>query len=249
MEKVKQLITSLFSVRGRRGTVRFMFPATITFMAMLGAAAITSTGASYIKLVSSTDAILAEDVFSIDVFAYAHVPVNAVDITLQFDPSSVKVTGVDTGESVITLWTSEPTISNSSVTLQGGTYRKGFIGEHKIATINLKAKKIGQSKLTASKVILLAGDGSGTPVAVSEASESKVSLYIYDSSTDKESIKVGVNIDLVTDIDGDGKVTLKDISAFMSAWYDKKDLYDFNGDGRMSFSDFSIILANFFFKE
>jgi len=50
------------------------------------------------------------------------------------------------------------------------------------------------------------------------------------------------------DLDNDGKVTLKDVSIFMSNWHSKAVIYDFNGDGRMNFIDFSIILARAFFS-
>ena len=53
-------------------------------------------------------------------------------------------------------------------------------------------------------------------------------------------------ISIITDMDGDGKVDLKDISTFMAAWFTKAKTYDFDGDGRMTFRDFSIILADSF---
>jgi len=240
-------IKSQVNYRARIGTVRFMFPAIVSLMAVLSAAAITATDVSYIRLATSQTTVQAGSRFSIDVYAYAHVPVNAVDITLQFDSSAVEVLGVDTGQSVLTIWTQDPIIENGKVILRGGTFKKGFIREHKIASISVKAKQTGQSEFSTSKVLLLAGDGAGTPVSVADSTDSAVSLYIYDENTSPENIGVNVAINVITDIDGDGNVTLKDISMFMSAWTDKNKIYDFNGDGRMTFRDFSIILANFFF--
>lgn len=231
----------------RVGTVRFMFPALVTFAAMLTAAVVTSIDTSYVRLAISDEVVQAGSRFSVDVYAYAHVPVNAIDITLHFDPSAVEVLGVDTGQSVLTIWTKEPTIENDRVVLQGGTYRKGFVREHKIATINLKAKQTGQSTVDTTRAVLLAGDGVGSPVTVADTDTSSASLYIYDENSNPDRIGVDVAVNIVTDIDGDGDVTLKDVSAFMAAWATKKQLYDFNGDGRMTFRDFSIILANFFF--
>jgi hypothetical protein len=224
-----------------------MFPAVLSFAAVLGAAAITATDVSYVRLETSAQTIEAGDRFAIEVYAYAHVPVNAVDITVQFDPSSVRVLGVDRGQSVLTIWTQDPVIEKDRVLLQGGTFRRGFLTEHKIATINVQANETGQSSFKATDVVLLAGDGSGSSVSVAEAIDSKVNFFIYDESTDPESIRVAVNVDILTDLDGDGEVTLRDISAFMGAWQNKSMIYDFNGDGRMTFRDFSIILADFFF--
>jgi hypothetical protein len=247
MSGLLAFIKSLVWRKARIGTVRFMFPALISVMAVLSAAAITATDVSYVRLSTPQAAVAAGTKFSIDVYAYAHVPVNAVDITLQFDGSAVEVLGVDRGQSVLTLWTEDPIIEKDKVVLRGGTFRKGFIREHKIATISLKAKQTGQSSVSATNVMLLAGDGVGSPVSVAEAMDSSVSLYIYDENSSPDNIGVNVTVNIITDIDGDGKVTLKDVSAFMSAWATKSKVYDFNGDGRMTFRDFSIILANFFF--
>jgi hypothetical protein len=232
----------------QNGTVRTMF--SLSFLGallFLGAAAITSNNVSYIRLVTDQTVIEAGQQFSLDVYAYAHVPVNAIDITLRFEEDAVEVIGVDKGQSVLTIWTQEPVIEKDRVILRGGTFRKGFIGEHKIATVNLQAKQTGKSEFFAANVMLLAGDGKGTPVSVAEADDSSVSLYVYDENTSPENIGVDVKISIITDIDGDGKVSLKDVSSFMGAWSSKTHVYDFNGDGKMSFRDFSIILADAFF--
>lgn len=247
MNRLGHLVKSLLKSSDRTNTVRFMFPATITFVAFLSAALITSTDVSYIRLESSDATIETGKQFSIDVYAFAHVPVNTVDITLQFDPTAVEVLSVDKGQSVLTIWAEEPQIKDGKVTLKGGTFKKGFLKDHKIATINLEAKQTGQSNLKATDVMFLAGDGKGSQVAVAESVNSTLSLYIYDENTNPENIDVNVEVKIITDIDGDGKVTLKDISAFMSAWHTNTTKYDFNGDGRMTFLDFSIILANYIF--
>jgi hypothetical protein len=158
----------------------------------------------------------------------------------------VEVTGVDRGQSVLTIWTEDPIIENDKVILRGGTFKKGFIGEHKVATINVKAKQSGKSEFIASNVTLLAGDGRGTPVTVSESNDSSLSLMIYDENASPEDIGIDVSVTILTDIDGDGKVSLKDVSSFMGAWASKSKTFDFNGDGKMSFRDFSIILADVF---
>lgn len=226
-------------------TVRYMFPVFLGFALFLGANSI-STQSSYIRLETDATVIRADERFHLDVLANAHEPVNAVDITLRFDSASVEVISVDRGQSVLTIWTEEPKVTNNTVTLRGGTFRRGFLGEHKIATIVLRAKQTGQSDLSTASATLLAGDGSGTPVRVSEVADSKISLFIYDENTSPSDIGANVQVALATDIDGDGKVTLRDISAFMAAWSNRSIIYDFDGDGRMTFRDFSIILASFF---
>lgn len=225
-----------------------MFPAMLTFAALFSVASVISTQSSYIRLESSETSIEAGDRFTLHVYARAHVPVNAVDITLEFDDDSVEVLQVDRGQSVLTIWTEDPVVTTNKVIFRGGTYRKGFVGEHEIASIDLLALNTGLGSFEAKDVVLLAGDGSGTPVEVSDSIDSSVSFFVYDENTDPETIAVHVKVKVVTDINGDGRVTLADISAFMSAWGSKEQTYDFNSDGKMSFRDFSIILADFFFQ-
>jgi archaellum component FlaF (FlaF/FlaG flagellin family) len=247
MQRLRHFISSYTSRKERSRTVRFMFPTVLSVTVIVSAAVLSGGDVSYVRIETANNVIEAGTRFTVDVYAYAHVPVNAVDVTLRFDAKAVEVLGINRGQSVLTIWTQDPVIENDKVVLRGGTFRKGFVDEHKIASIELKAKQTGQSSFKATDVVLLAGDGAGTPVSVAEAMNSMVNLYIYDENTSPESIGVDVNVKIVSDIDGDGKVTLKDVSVFMAAWHNKDKFYDFNGDGRMTFRDFSIILANFFF--
>lgn len=244
--RIKNLFAATRLKKSRTVKVMFSF-SLLSVLLLLGAAAITSKEVSYIRLEADKDVIQAGERFSLDIYAFAHVPVNAVDITLRFEEGAVEVIGVDRGQSVLTIWTEDPTVEKDRVVLSGGTFRNGFIGEHKIATVDLKAKQSGQSEFFAANVTLLAGDGRGTPVAVAESNDSNLNLYIYDENESPENIGIDVAVSIITDIDGDGKVTFKDVSSFMGAWSSQNRIYDFNGDGRMSFKDFSIILSDAFF--
>jgi hypothetical protein len=225
-----------------------MFSATVlSVAALLGASVITSGDISYVRLAVSESAVEAGEAFSVNVYAYAHKPVNAVDVTLSFESDAVEVINVDRGESVITIWTEEPIIESDRVILRGGTFRRGFVKEHLIATVNFKALETGQKTVAASEVLLLAGDGAGTEIETASSPENKVSLFVFDENTDPDSIGVNATIHVITDLNNDGRVTLSDISTFMAAWSDRSIVYDFNDDNRMNFRDFSIILADFFF--
>lgn len=250
MNPFREILKKLRQTFGRSQgvTVRYMFPVLLGFAAVAGLAAVSSSDVSYIRLEVNKNTVEAGDAFAVDVYAYAHVPVNAVDVTLRFNKNDVDVIGVDRGQSVLTIWTEDPIIEDDRVILRGGTFRRGFIGEHKIATIELRAVETGPSEFKASDVVLLAGDGRGTSVQVGESQGTKASLYIYDENTDPGDIAVNVEINVLTDIDGDGNVTLRDISAFMAAWASRDKVFDFNNDGRMTFRDFSIILASWFLQ-
>jgi hypothetical protein len=224
-----------------------MFPLVLGFLAFLGAQAISSNS-SYIKLVPSTSTVLEGERFFIDIYAGAHVPVNAIDLTISYLPEAVEVISVDKAQSVLTIWTKEPEINSNTIKLSGGTFRRGFIGEHLIATIKVEAKNTGSTEFLVSSAELLAGDGKGTPVSVTGTGEaSKKTFVIYDQNEDPSKIAASVGLKIVTDIDGDGEVTLRDISSFMASWHNEDVKYDFNADGKMNFVDFSIILAKSFF--
>lgn len=237
----------LFNKHNGSSTVRYMFPILLSILAILGASVITSSNVSYIKLNTTESAVVSGQQFSIDIYAYGHVPVNALDVSIEFQPDSVEIIGIDTGRSVLTVWTQEPIIKGNLIVFGGGTYRRGFVGEHLIATVKVKAKYTGQTEFSIKNAQLLAGDGKGTPVALnSDLSITKKTFIIYDQSADPTKITADITVRINADIDGDGKVTLRDVSSFMAAWYSKSDVYDFNDDNRMNFIDFSIILARSF---
>lgn len=237
-------------------TVRYAFPLIFTAIALLGAQAIVSENHTYITIEPSTNSLRAGESFYFNVYVTASVEINAVDLAIAFPDSQVEVTSVDTGESVITLWTADPYIEGNTVYLRGGTFRRGFIGEHLVATVNARAVSTGIADITIADSLLLAGDGSGTEVSINDASNEEAKIYIAsedgtyvptDSSSGVE-LTGTVEVKIVTDIDGDGDVSLADVSKFMAAWRNKKVMFDFNGDGKMTFRDFGIILSDSFFK-
>ena len=248
MERILRYLKALFGYR-ESGTVRFMFPVVFGILAALGANALLSIDESYVKLSPDKTVVMKGETFFIEIYAYAHVPVNALDIEVSFDPASVEVVSVDKGQSVLTIWTQEPKIEANKIILGGGTYRRGFVGEHLVATIKAVAKESGKTEFLVRDAELLAGDGKGTPVKLASNPDGSVqSFIIYNQNEDPAKLSANLGVGISADIDGDGTVTLKDISSFMSAWYSGSKTYDFNTDGKMNFIDFSIILARSFFK-
>ena len=233
-------------------TVRFAFPLLFAVSALLGAAVIDSENQSYIHIEISDSTVKEGEVFSIDVYVSAHTPINAVDLAVDFPKDQVEVTGIDVGQSVITIWTVEPYVEDNTVILKGGTFRKGFKGDHLIATVKARAKTSGLATFEVSEILLLAGDGSGSEVEVSSSGEETTQLYIANEDGTFSTGGVGaagqVSVRIITDIDGDGSVTLGDVSRFMVAWSSKTTIFDFNGDSRMTFRDFGILLADVFNK-
>lgn len=249
MKYIRHWLAWIFptAVRHNSRTVRYAFSFMFVFAAIASLAAVVATDASYVRLEVSAQEVLKDSQFTVTVYAFAHVPVNAVDVALQFPEATVEVLGIDRGESVITLWTEDPYVENNKVYLSGGTYQKGFLGEHVIAKIRLQAKEAGKADFLVEDLRLLAGDGRGTQVKT-VAGAGTVSAFIYDENTDPAIIAGAAELILITDIDNDGRISLRDISMFMSAWAGQGQVYDFNNDSRMTFRDFSIILASYFFQ-
>jgi hypothetical protein len=224
-------------------TVRIAFPLLLVSLVFLGASTISSTNSSYIILETAATALQEGEAFTLDVYVFAHQPVNAIDITLAYPKDQLLVRNVSTGQSVITLWTREPYVENNTVFLQGGTYRQGFSGKHFIARINGVALQSGVADIVAKNVKLLAGDGSGTEI---KTEDGEASVRVRVANENGEIMGQVEVVKIITDIDGDGKVSMADILRFMEAWFARDAVYDFNGDGRMTIRDFSIILAESF---
>lgn len=229
-------------------TVKYMFPALLGSVLLLSANSITSIDQSYVYLSSDIRTVEVGELVSVEVGVSAHTPINAVDITIDYPADMVEVFSIDRGQSVLTLWTEDPVVTTDSVRFAGGTFRRGFVGDHEIATVKFRAQKTGQYRITTGAVTFVAGDGSGDEVAADTNPANSTSLFNFDENTSEEQIRVAIAQGVTTDLNQDGRVTLQDISAFMGAWNTQTQVYDFDRDGRMTFRDFSIILADFFLR-
>lgn len=224
-------------------TVRYMFSLAFLLVLVLSVASVVGSSKSAIVLETNQKQHAPGEPFSIDVYAVATAPVNAVSLSIAYPEDKIEILGIDRGESVITLWTSDPRVENGSIILEGGTYRKGFVGKHLIATINAKARATGEVVITTKEANLLAGDGRGTKIDAKVGEDSVVRVQIAESNGTLEGEAVVL---LVSDVNADGKVSLEDISIFMVEWVKQNNRYDFNNDGAMTFKDFSILLSNYF---
>lgn len=239
LKRLLYRLSFVFTKRQSR-TIHYAFPVLLTSITLLGASLLMPTDASYIRIEVDKNTISPGENFALDVYVGAHIPVNAINIEVTYPKDTSEVVGIDTGESVITIWTKEPYIDNNKVIFSGGTYRKGFLGEHLIGTINLKAKEEGRYSFEAKDIQLFAGDGSGSEVIVTDSGQASLALTV---GTHGGAVNANVEVVTFVDINGDGKVSMLDIMAFMAAWSGQSKKYDFNGDNRMTFKDFGIILA------
>lgn len=242
---MKRLAGWLYRVRkhARARTIRHTFSFSTVALVALLATVLASTESSYVRLAAPEETVTAGEQFAVDVYVGAQEPVNAVDVIVQFPSERVTVDGIDTGNSVISIWTEEPYVDGDTVVFRGGTFRRGFVDEHLLGRINFTANETGRARFVINDTTLLAGDGSGSEVG----DVTTEPIVVVAVGTDGE-LEADVELTFVTDIDNDGAVTLSDINRFIEAWRKKQWIYDFNGDQTMNFKDFAIILADSFFN-
>lgn len=240
---------NIFKIRKRVrkfSTVHFAFPIVVIATIFAGLATVISDSSSYVTISTPVTSTVRDQEFFITVSVTAHVPINAIDLNITYSEDTLEIISVDTGRSVITLWTETPYARDGKIYLTGGTFRKGFLGEHEVARIKVRAKEAGDARLFVSNSQFIAGDGQGTVVSSAKTGgNNEVKIAIMGDS----GVVTGeATISIITDTNGDGKVDIRDISVFMTAWFTRGSTYDFNHDGKMTFSDFSILLADSFFK-
>ncbi len=91
--------------------------------------------------------------------------VNAADGTISFDAAALSVARIAKDGSVFSLWTAEPSFSNSAgtVSFSGGT-PTAFSNSGTVISIVFTPKKEGSAALSFTKGAVLAADGKGTDV-------------------------------------------------------------------------------------
>jgi len=97
--------------------------------------------------------------------------INAVEAGLKFDPAFISVVSVDKTGSAFSLWTVEPTFSNSAGTVTfGGGSPTPFSATSNLVTVTYRAVAEGVAEVSFEDVSILAADGKGTDVYESSAS-------------------------------------------------------------------------------
>lgn len=91
--------------------------------------------------------------------------VNAVETKMTFDNTKLSVSNISKTGSVFTLWTTEPTFSNTAGTISfGGGSPTPFSTKSNLVSITFKVLKEGDAKVAVSSGSVLAADGLGTDV-------------------------------------------------------------------------------------
>lgn len=90
---------------------------------------------------------------------------NAVSGAISFSTKNLRITSISKADSIVSLWTVDPTFSNTdgTVNFEGIVLNPGFIGsDGKIISITFAAKSAGDASVTFDSGSVLANDGIGT---------------------------------------------------------------------------------------
>ena len=91
--------------------------------------------------------------------------VNAVEATLSYNPAVLSVVSVSKTGSAFSLWTTEPTFSNSAGTIQfGGGSPTPFTSSSNLLSVTFRTVAEGTGSIKFTEASVLAADGRGTDV-------------------------------------------------------------------------------------
>ncbi len=230
--------------------VASLFFGFVTLMSFF-AAPLSLTPVASMTLEPTHATITTEETFVVTVVVKSTMPVNAFGGELHFDRSILKVESIDYNTSIADLWAEKPWYENGEGTINfaGGTTKKGgFSGEDTLMRITFKAQAEGAGALAIHHAQILEHNGLGTDASLSLPIDALFTVEHQASSTNRitedafgSSVKV-VKERPTTDLNGDGKQTVADISIFLLNLSSDNPRFDFNLDGDVSTKDLSIIM-------
>lgn len=191
------------------------------------------------------------ETFTVHVVVTSAIPVNVFKGSIIFDPNVLYIETIDYNTSIADLWAELPWYSNGDGTMNfiGGTTKQdGFTGEGTLVSIRFRAKSVGEAQVSMSEVRILKHDGLGSEAAIKESIDAI--FAVEDEALRDETIvqktAVGPTLTVLphapsTDLNGDGKKTILDVSIFMSDMATGNMKSDFNLDGKVNLTDLSIL--------
>ncbi len=188
------------------------------------------------------------ETFAVDVVLFSSVPVNVFAGEVQFDQTALQIQSIDYNISVAELWTERPWYDNGQGTLNfaGGTYKTGgFVGEATLITITFKTLRPSETDLTIHAPRVLLHDGLGSDANLRPTIDSIVTV---DTTTNLATHTHDFTYAILqnppsTDLNGDGKQTIADISIFMINITGNNPRFDFNLDGDVNLKDLNILMS------
>jgi len=250
-----KFITKFFK-EGAVSPIALTASAFLAIVAIFGISILPNTEESdadmYIELAKKV--VTVGETFEVEVLVESKIPVNVFAGELKFDHQVLSIKSIDYNISVANLWAEKPWYSNGDGTLNfaGGTTEKGgFTGVDTLIKVTFETIREGEGVLTLDKPRILLHDGLGTDAKLN-ASIDTIIVIENESTTSSNPITntqaVSTTYKVVeeppsTDLNGDGKQSISDISIFMLNIASDDSKYDFNLDGKIDTKDLNIILG------
>lgn len=185
------------------------------------------------------------DIVVLTVRAESSIPVNVFAGDVSFDKNVLQVQSIDYNTSVADLWAVKPWYENGDGTLTfggGTTKHQGFIGNGSLITITFKTVGTGDSAVHLKNIHILKHDGLGSDASVNDPIDSVLTVLPHAVPVQAEAHIAVVKEVPSADLNGDGVVSVKDVSIFILHLLGSDPRFDFNLDGTVDTDDLRILL-------
>ncbi|HEU4677673.1 MAG TPA: hypothetical protein VFS75_03070 [Candidatus Paceibacterota bacterium] len=225
----------------------------------LGAAVAGILGFFYLNVASPVASMLIDpadrvvtrgEIFDVNVVIRSSISVNVFAGELYFDPSILAVDSIDYNTSIADLWAERPWYSNGNGTLNfaGGSTKGGFEGEGTLIKVTFRAIGEGAGVISIHDPRILKHDGLGTDAEIDRPIDAIFTVRAENGDVltpQSNTMRFHVVKEAPsTDLNGDGRHTIADISVFLLHLSTDDERYDFNMDGRVNLEDLKIILGS-----
>ncbi len=189
--------------------------------------------------------------FYVTLIVRSDVPVNAFSGLISFDPTKLRVIAIDYNTGIADLWVEKPWYEDGdgTVSFAGGTTKPGgFSGEDQLIKIAFMPETEGDARLILSRARILEHNGFGTDAELATPIDALFSVERLTSDARTVSDNVSDSTFTIvpeqpsTDLNGDGKVNVADISIMMIQLTGNDLRYDLNLDAKVNLGDLSILL-------
>lgn len=163
--------------------------------------------------------------------AKVDTPINVIGATLLIPTEHILVENIVQDESIIDLWSEEPTLSDSGdLHFSGGIITdSGFLGEGRVLTLTTRPLKEGVATIVFTESTMLAHDGTGVEVACDTG---PITLFIRPATFPSP------------DVNNDNQVNIVDFGLVSTRMFMKYErTYDLNLDGKITLVDLGILFS------
>jgi hypothetical protein len=203
----------------------------IIFLLLMNTGEMLESANRYVATTNTSPFLTVGSTAHITLRAESNMLVNALGGTISFPANLIAVSGVTKDTSSISLWSEEPTYSNTEGTIKfsGGIVdNKGALKNAPVLTFTVQALKAGKVTLRMQNGMLLTNNGKGTNLLSREAR--LLTLWIREPNAPSP------------DINNDGILSIADVNALYLKTFRGYDArYDLNQDGKVSWSDVKLL--------